>query len=94
MITFDFDDTLTRPIWDEKGLWFEPSSYAIGFAENVYGELLCKNTKITVGEAIARAKRIAAEQHNFFWLLYCIYGNPDVYFELINQPQDEDKNNQ
>ncbi|MEL6579111.1 MAG: hypothetical protein AAFQ14_05135 [Cyanobacteria bacterium J06621_12] len=26
MITFDFDDTLTRPIWDKKGLWFEPSS--------------------------------------------------------------------
>ena len=26
MITFDFDDTLTRPIWDKEGLWFEPSS--------------------------------------------------------------------
>ena len=25
MITFDFDDTLTRPIWDEKYGWFEPS---------------------------------------------------------------------
>ena len=26
MITFDFDDTLTRPIWDKKELWFEPTS--------------------------------------------------------------------
>lgn len=25
MITFDFDDTLTRPIWDEKYQLFEPS---------------------------------------------------------------------
>ncbi|VEP16863.1 Similar to Q3MB33_ANAVT Peptidase C14 (fragment) [Hyella patelloides LEGE 07179] len=60
-----------------------PTKYAIDFAENVYVELLCKDTKMTVGQAIAHAKKIAAEQHNFFWLLYCIYGNPDVYFEPI-----------
>ena len=26
MITFDFDDTLTRPVWSEFELWFEPSN--------------------------------------------------------------------
>ena len=60
-----------------------PTKYAISFAENVYEELLCKDTKLTIGQAVANAKKIAAGQHNFFWLLYCIYGNPDVYFEAI-----------
>ncbi|MEM8718809.1 MAG: hypothetical protein AAGE84_05810 [Cyanobacteria bacterium P01_G01_bin.39] len=66
-----------------------PTKYAISFAENVYEELLSKDTQITVGQAIASAKKVAAEQHNFFWLLYCIYGDPDICFELIDHLQDQ-----
>jgi CHAT domain len=62
-----------------------PTEYAITFADNVYRELLLQeNGRITVGQAIASAKQKAKDnKHNFFWLLYCIYGNPDCYFEPI-----------
>lgn len=60
-----------------------PTEYAITFAEDVYRELLLQeNGRITVGQAIANAKQRARDsRNNFFWLLYCMYGNPDCYFE-------------
>jgi CHAT domain len=62
-----------------------PTEYAISFAENVYRELLQSNIKITVGQAVANAKKMSkANKNNFFWLLYCIYGDPDYCFEPID----------
>jgi CHAT domain len=60
-----------------------PTKYAINFAENVYEGLLHQDCRLTVGEAVAKAKRLAASSSNIFWLLYCIYGNPDFYFETV-----------
>jgi CHAT domain-containing protein len=57
-----------------------PTQYAIIFAENVYDGLLQKNGKLTIGEAVANAKKMAATKQNFFWLLYCVYGDPDFCF--------------
>jgi CHAT domain-containing protein len=58
-----------------------PTKYAVSFAEAVYNELFCKDTKQTIGQAVASAKKIAEHEHNLFWLLYCIYGDPDFTIE-------------
>jgi CHAT domain len=60
-----------------------PTEYAISFAENVYDGFFRQDVKLTIGEAVANAKRIAASKNNFFWLLYCVYGDPDFCFEAI-----------
>ena len=60
-----------------------PAKYAVSFAKNVYKELLREDVKLTIGQAVAKAKEVAAKEHNLFWLLYCIYGDPDFYFEDI-----------
>ena len=60
-----------------------PAKYAVSFAENFYEQLLGKDVKLTIGQAVAKAKQVAAKEHNLFWLLYCIYGDPDFYFEDI-----------
>ena len=61
-----------------------PAKYAVSFAKNVYKELLRKDVKLTtIGQAVAKAKEVAATEHNLFWLLYCIYGDPDFFFEDI-----------
>ena len=60
-----------------------PAKYAVSFAENFYEQLLRKDVKLTIGQAVAKAKEVAAREHNIFWLLYCIYGDPDFYFEDI-----------
>ena len=60
-----------------------PAKYAVSFAKNVYRELLREDVKLTIGQAVAKAKEVAAKEHNLFWLLYCIYGDPDFYFEDI-----------
>ena len=60
-----------------------PTKHAVSFAENVYKELLHENARLTIGQAVAKAKKVAAKEHNLFWLLYCIYGDPDFYFEDI-----------
>ena len=59
-----------------------PTKYAISFAENFYEELLQQDPKLTIVQAVAKAKKVAAQNNNFFWLLYCVYGNPDYYFKI------------
>ena len=62
-----------------------PVKYAVSFAENFYKQLLSKGDKLTIGQAVAKAKEVAAkENNNLFWLLYCIYGDADLYFEDIS----------
>ena len=60
-----------------------PTKYAVSFAENFYKYLLCKGDKLTIGQAFAKTKKSASKEDNLFWLLYCIYGNPDICFEDI-----------
>ncbi len=60
-----------------------PVKYAVNFAEIVYRELFNRDERITIGQAVARAKEIAASERNLFWLLYCIYGDPD--FSIVQQ---------
>lgn len=57
-----------------------PTSYAIQFAETFYQHLLREegSAGCSVGEALAAARRDAENRSNLFWLLYCIYGNPDA----------------
>ena len=59
-----------------------PTEQAINFAEAVYKELFRTDKKITLAEAIATAKQAAQGERNLFWLLYCIYGNPDFTLSL------------
>ncbi len=61
-----------------------PIKYAIEFAESVYKELFNENDNITIGEAMAKAKANAANKRNLFWLLYTIYGDPDMTFKIQN----------
>jgi hypothetical protein len=58
-----------------------PTKYAIPFAESVYKELLQKKAEQTVGRAMSIAKQNAEKDRNLFWLLYCIYGDPDFLLE-------------
>ena len=62
-----------------------PVKYAVTFAENVYLELLSRKKRVTIGQAVAAARRAAASQRNFFWLLYCIYGDPDLSIGIPKQ---------
>lgn len=59
-----------------------PVKYAVNFAESVYRELFNPDERITIGQAVAKAKEVAANERNLFWLLYCIYGDPD--FSIIH----------
>lgn len=59
-----------------------PAKYAVSFAEAVYRELFQKDTQPTIGQAMAAAKETAAGEHNLFWLLYCIYGEPDLSIQV------------
>jgi hypothetical protein len=54
-----------------------PTKHAVAFAESVYLNLFGQGAKPSVGEAVAEAKKAAANERNLFWLLYCIYGDPD-----------------
>lgn len=60
-----------------------PAKYAVSFAEVFYKQLFRKDIKLSIGQAVVEAKKVAANEHNLFWLLYCIYGDPDLYFEDI-----------
>lgn len=59
-----------------------PAKYAVSFAEAVYRELFKKDTQPTIGQAMAAAKETAAGDHNLFWLLYCIYGEPNLSIQV------------
>lgn len=61
-----------------------PTTHAISFAESIYRELFNKSRKTTVGEAVNLAKNVIARERNLFWLLYCIYGDPDY---VLSVPQ-------
>jgi CHAT domain len=62
-----------------------PTQYAINFAHTVYQELLLRDDRRTVPQAIDKAKKVAKDDdNNYFWLLYCIYGNPDFCFDPVD----------
>ena len=61
-----------------------PTVQAIRFAEGFYRELLAASPTRTIGEALTAAKSAAAREQNLFWLLYCLYGDPD-YFVASSQ---------
>lgn len=63
-----------------------PTNYAIEYAENVYAPLFDSTGPITIGQAIAKAREKAEKKHNIFWLLYCIYGDPDYSVQFQNAP--------
>jgi hypothetical protein len=66
-----------------------PVKYAVNFAEIVYRELFNPDEKITIGQAVAKAKEVAANERNLFWLLYCIYGDPD--FSIVQQKNSKEE---
>ncbi|TRU23723.1 MAG: CHAT domain-containing protein [Microcystis aeruginosa Ma_SC_T_19800800_S464] len=66
-----------------------PVKYAVNFAEIVYRELFNPDEKITIGQAVAKAKEVAANERNLFWLLYCIYGDPD--FSILQQKNSKEE---
>ncbi|TRT73881.1 MAG: CHAT domain-containing protein [Microcystis sp. M_OC_Ca_00000000_S217Cul] len=66
-----------------------PVKYAFNFAEIVYRELFNPDEKITIGQAVAKAKEVAANERNLFWLLYCIYGDPD--FSIVQQKNSKEE---
>jgi WD40 repeat protein len=70
-----------------------PVRYAVNFAESVYLELFNTNERISIGQAVAKAKEVAASDRNLFWLLYCIYGDPDFSFERQKKSEEEDNDN-
>ena len=59
-----------------------PISYAVDFAAAVYAELFRASGSVTIGQALAAARQAAAPRHNLFWLLYCLYGDPDLRLDL------------
>lgn len=62
-----------------------PAKYAVQFAESVYKEIFYTGSKPrTIGQAIANAKKEAENNRNLFWLLYTLYGNPDVCLKIKN----------
>jgi hypothetical protein len=61
-----------------------PSEYAMSFAEDMYRELLKTDVKATVAEAFASARLLAKKKKNWFWLLYCMYGDPDYTLAFKN----------
>lgn len=54
-----------------------PTNFALKFAEYVYSELFGNKSGATISQAVAAARKRAAKERNLFWLLYCIYGDPD-----------------
>lgn len=60
-----------------------PIKYATEFAEIFYQKLLAG---VTVGDALLYAKQMA-QRKNPYWLLYCLYGNPQArkLCPIINQ---------
>ncbi|MCP4405926.1 MAG: response regulator [bacterium] len=56
-----------------------PIKYAIPFAESIYQALFSSKT---IGQAVAIAKEKAEKERNLFWLLYTIYGNPDLCLQI------------
>jgi hypothetical protein len=70
-----------------------PVKHAVNFAETVYSELFKQDERMTLGQAVAKAKEVAANDRNLFWLLYCIYGDPDfsiVPFENLVEKDHDD----
>lgn len=63
-----------------------PTSHAVCFAESIYREIFGKDNQKTIGQAVALAKNAAASERNLFWLLYCIYGDPD-YKLRVSSPR-------
>jgi len=63
-----------------------PTKYAIPFAEAVYEQLVNQKGQLTIGAALANARKEAADRHNLFWLLYCLYGDPDYSISISQQP--------
>ncbi len=54
-----------------------PTKYAIEHAENIYTPLFNSPGPISIGQALTIARKQAEEKQNIFWLLYCVYGDPD-----------------
>jgi hypothetical protein len=54
-----------------------PTKYAIEHAENIYAHLFNTSQSLSIGQALARAREEAEKKQNIFWLLYCVYGDPD-----------------
>ncbi len=54
-----------------------PTKYAIEFAETIYAHLFNTNQSVSVGQALMLARQEAEKKQNIFWLLYCVYGDPD-----------------
>jgi hypothetical protein len=63
-----------------------PAKYAIPFAEAVYDQLVSQKGQLMIGAALANARKEAANQHNLFWLLYCLYGDPDYSISISQLP--------
>jgi len=59
-----------------------PTTHAISFARSVYQELFNGTKKTTVGQALSLAKKAVAKERNLFWMLYCIYGDPDYILKV------------
>jgi hypothetical protein len=70
-----------------------PTKYAVDFAEVIYRELFRRDAKQTIGQAVALAKQAAANEHNIFWLFYCLYGDPDITIEVSNLEERNDDAN-
>ena len=62
-----------------------PTSHAVCFAESIYREIFGKGSQKTIGQAVALAKNAASSERNLFWLLYCIYGDPDYKLKISAQ---------
>lgn len=56
-----------------------PTKYAIEFAEIIYAQLFNAHS---IGQALTKAREEAEKKQNIFWLLYCVYGDPDYVLKL------------
>jgi hypothetical protein len=59
-----------------------PTKYAIEFAETIYTQLFNTQQPVSIGQALIRARGEAEKKQNIFWLLYCVYGDPDYVLKL------------
>jgi hypothetical protein len=59
-----------------------PAPQAIRFAEVLYSTLLYHQPRLTLGEALTHTRKEMEKEHNLFWLLYCLYGDPDYKVEV------------
>lgn len=59
-----------------------PAKYAVPFAASIYRDLVNGAGKLTIGEALVNAKLKAQKDKNIFWLLYCVYGDPEFVMRV------------